>query len=257
MTTRAKRKLLTEGRALSRSCERCPLRDKRVFREFNKEEFAFVQKFKTGELVVEAGSTILLEGHNNPHLYTVLGGWAFRFKSLDDDRRQILSFALPGDFLGLQGPVLKEMQHSVEALTPVTLCVFPRERLWDLYTNHPTLTHDLLWLAGRAEHIADNHLLAVGRRTAVERVAYLLLHLFVRCKALEMNDGRRLELPLTQSHIADALGLSLVHTNKTLRRLIRAKLIAWNRTNLELLDEAKLKLVAKYDEDEASSLPFI
>lgn len=91
--------------------------------------------FKTGELTANPGSNILLEGHNSPHLYTLLDGWAFRYKALADGRRQILSFALPGDFIGMQGPVLKEMQHSVEAASRVIMCVFPRKRLWKLYEN--------------------------------------------------------------------------------------------------------------------------
>ena len=70
------------------------------------------------------------------------------------------------------------MQHSVEALTDMMLCVFPREKLWDLYTDYPTLAFDVTWLAAREEQILDEHLLSVGRRTAIERIAYLLLHLF-------------------------------------------------------------------------------
>ena len=88
-----------------------------------------METFKAGELVVDPGATILLEGTNSAHVFTVLSGWAFRFKSLEDGRRQILNFSLPGDFLGLQGSIFDKMQHSVEALTAAVLCVFPREKV--------------------------------------------------------------------------------------------------------------------------------
>src|SRR5665213_1976624 len=80
-------------------------------------------------------------------------GCAFRYKTLPDGRRQILNYALPSDLIGLQGAVNDEMQHSVEALTDVTLCVFPREKLWDLYKDYPALAFDITWLAAREEQM--------------------------------------------------------------------------------------------------------
>ncbi len=68
----------------------------------------------------------------------------------------------------------------MEALTPVTLCVFPRAKLWELYSKFPSLAFDVTWLATRQEQLIDENLLSVGRRTAIERTAYVLLHLFVR-----------------------------------------------------------------------------
>src|SRR5262245_29686319 len=95
-------------------CEQCPLRSKPVFRNFSAEELEFVRQFKSGELNAEAGSTVLLQGTHSNHLYTLLSGWAFRHRTLPDGRRQILNYAFPGDFLGLQASMLSEMQHSVE-----------------------------------------------------------------------------------------------------------------------------------------------
>src|SRR5262245_19277024 len=105
-------------------CQNCPLRILPRFRAFSPEELTFVSTFKKGELVAEAGSMILSEGSHSAHLFTILSGWAFRYKMLQDGRRQIVNYALPGDLLGLQGSVIGEMQHSVEALSPVVLCVF-------------------------------------------------------------------------------------------------------------------------------------
>jgi CRP-like cAMP-binding protein len=79
------------------------LRKLKIFRPFTPEELAFVSTLKTGELRVEAGSMLFLEGTSSAHLYTVLSGWAFRYKLLPDGRRQILSYCFPGDFLGAAG----------------------------------------------------------------------------------------------------------------------------------------------------------
>ena len=188
-------------------------------REFTPEELAFVKQFKVDELRVDPGASFLREGARSDHLYTVLSGWAFRYKMLDDGRRQILNYALPADMVGLQGALMHEMEHSVEALTPLTLCVFPRAKLWDLYARFPSLAFDITWLAAREEQLIDEHLVSVGRRTALERTAYLLLHLFVRAEEAGLAKDNTIQFPFTQQHLADTLGMSLVHTNKTLKRL--------------------------------------
>ena len=104
------------GTALKYPCEKCPIRQLKAFRPFTPEELDFVRTFKSGELTVDPRATILQEGTSSTHLFTVLQGWAFRYKTLPDGRRQLLNFALPGDFLGLQASLFKEMSHSVEAL---------------------------------------------------------------------------------------------------------------------------------------------
>ena len=114
-------------------CETCPLRGTDTFRTFDAKELELISGFNTGELVAGAGSTILAEGSHNSHLHTVLSGRGFRFKILENGCRQILNFALPGDPIGLQGSLLGEMQHSVEALGDTLLCVFERTRLPELY----------------------------------------------------------------------------------------------------------------------------
>ena len=238
-------------------CESCPLRRMKTFREFSPEELAFVSEFKSGEVSAEAGTTLFLEGTNSAHLYTLLAGWAFRYKTLSDGRRQILNFALPGDFLGLQGAVLNEMQHSVETLADSLLCIFPRDKLWGLYTAFPSLAFDVTWLASREEQMIDEHLLNVGRRSALERMAYLLLHLFERAEAVGLAKGGKVQFPFTQQHIADTLGMSLVHTNKTLRRLVDTRVVRWQDKVFEVRDRDKLAEIAVYDFVEKTPRPFI
>src|SRR5690349_21302946 len=189
-------------------CEACPLRKRESLREFTADELAYVKEFKADELRIEPGVSFLREGARSDQLYTVLNGWAFRYKMLDDGRRQILNYALPADLVGLQGSLMDEMEHSVEALTDVRLCVFPRERLWDLYSKFPSLAFDVTWLAAREEQMLDEHLLAIGQRSALERTAYVLLLLFVRAQEVGLATATSIQFPFTQQHLADTLGMS-------------------------------------------------
>ena len=238
-------------------CAKCPIRALSTFRKFDKKELEFISGFKTGELTVDPGATILSEGASSAHLYTVLSGWGFRYKLLDDGRRQILNFLLPGDFVGLQASLLTEMQHSVESLTTMLLCVFERERLWSLYKEMPALAFDMTWLAAREEQVLDEHLLSLGQRTAEERAAYLLLFLFARAEVRGLTKGNSFAFPFTQPHIADALGLSLVHTNRVLNRMARRKMIVLNKRHLELIDRERLAEIARWEPRSDGPRPYI
>ncbi len=238
-------------------CEQCPLRGRSCLRAFTPEELAFVKEFKIDELHVESGASFLHEGAHSEHLYTVLNGWGFRYKMLDDGRRQILNFALPADMIGLQGALMHEMEHSVEALTSLTLCVFPRSKLYDLYSRFPTLAFDITWLAAREEQLIDESLVSLGRRSALERTAFLLLHLYARATEVGLVKNGSLTFPFTQQHLADALGLSLVHTNKTLKRLLASGAIRWRGRVFEVLDRAELARLAGGDVTAKRSRPFI
>lgn len=238
-------------------CEMCPLRKRPGLREFSREELEFVKTFKVDELRVEAGASFLREGARSEHLYTVLRGWAFRYKVLDDGRRQILNYALPADMVGLQGTLMREMQHSVEALTPIILCVFPRAKLWELYSRLPSLAFDITWLAAREEQLIDEHLVSLGRRTALERTAFLLLHLFARAEEAGLVKDASIQFPFTQQHVADTLGMSLVHTNKTLKRLFLTKAVRWKDRIFEVLDRSTLVKIAGSNINQHVPRPFI
>jgi CRP-like cAMP-binding protein len=227
------------------------------FREFVPPELSFVSTFKTGELIAEPGATIVSEGSHSAHLYTLLSGWAFRYKTLPDGRRQILNYMLPGDLVGLQGSIMGEMEHSVEALSISVLCVFQRNRLGELYRDHAGLGFDVTWLAAQEERMLDEHLLSLGRRSATERAAYLIAFLYQRATAVGFPSDQSLFIPITQAHVADTLGLSIVHTNKTLRKLAERRLIRWLDRSCEVLDVDGLMTIADWDGLSARKRPLI
>ncbi|MBC7939468.1 MAG: Crp/Fnr family transcriptional regulator [Chitinophagaceae bacterium] len=203
-------------------CSDCPLRGLPLFKAARPAEQALVQSLRGAQIQRPAGSVLIAEGQTDAPLYTLFAGWAFRYKTLSDGRRQILNILLPGDFVGLQQNVAEGAVHGVETLTEVWLCPFGRDALWVLHREAPELGYDITWLAAHEESVVDDHLLSVGRRSAEERLATLLLQLYKRAAALlPSTPPEGLPFPLTQQHIADALGLSLVHTHRTLRKLER------------------------------------
>lgn len=239
------------------SCAKCPLRERKNFRDLSEEELKFTQDFKKGELLIEKGATLLTEGSHNPHFYTVLSGWGFRYKLLDDGRRQIVNFVMPGELVGLQGSLMGEMQHSVEALSPMLLCVFERSRLFTLYNQFPSLAYDLTWIASREEVMLDENLLSVGRRSALERVAYLIALIFTRSVSSGRISPQSREIAITQQHLADTLGLSLVHTNKTLRKLAQRQVIQWGDGGCRIFDLEGLCEIAGWEESNNQVRPFL
>ena len=229
------------------SCQACPLRALPLFTDHAPAEVALIESLKREQILVQAERSIIHEGQTNAPLYTLLSGWAFRFKTLSDGRRQILNFLLPGDFIGVQQKMGDASAHGVQALSDVVLCVFQRDALWELHRSAPTLGFSVTWLTAHEESVVDDTLLSVGRRSAEERIATLLVVLYKHAAALTPDaDVQTLGVPfpLTQQHIADGLGLSLVHTNKTLRKLERRGLHRIEDGRLHLLDLHALTRIA-------------
>ena len=238
-------------------CDDCALRRLEAFLPASDEELKTIQSFRVGSRRVEAGSSIVEEHRPSAQLFTLYAGWAFRYKTLSDGRRQILSFLLPGDFIGLQDEFADGQTHGVEAVTDVTLCAFSRDRLWALFHARPKLGYDITWLAAREEKMVDDNLVTTGRRNAGERVAMLLMHLYRRAERVGMVRDGWVEFPFNQQHIADALGLSLVHTNKTLRRLQRLGLYKLDAGWLRILEPHALEALGDYFERPLRPVPLI
>ena len=119
------------------------------------------------------------------------------------------------------------------------------------------LGFDVTWLAAREERMLDEHLLSVGRRTATERAAYLVAFLHRRATAVGLAANRPLLIPITQQHVADTLGLSIVHTNKTLRKLAELRLIRWHDRACEVVDAEGLMEIAGWEGPSEQRRPLI
>lgn len=223
----------------------------------NDDEVAQMQRFKVGELVVDPGTPILLEGSNSPQLFTALHGFGLRYRLLLNGERQVINFVFPGDFLGLQAGVMGEMGHSVEATTKMTLCVFDRSELWNFIKGDPERGFELAWLAAVEEHFLGGSLTTVGQRTALQSVAWAFVRMFLRAKASGVTDGKTMRFPFKQKDVADALGLSLVHTNKTIGVLKSRQLVGWDGDEVQLHDLKALAEIGLTTLDEPKTRPIM
>jgi CRP-like cAMP-binding protein len=239
------------------SCFECALRACDLFKAVSQNELAVINDMKRDHLVVSAGTEIIRAGRDSDALYTLYSGWAFRFKTLPDGRRQILNFLLPGDLLGLQAALFDAAQHGIEALTDVELCLLPRHKVWALFGQMPELAFDVTWLGAREESHVDENLLSAGRRNAAERIAALIVTLYKRADALALVTDKTFVFPLSQRHIADALGLSLVHTNKTLARLRRMGMYTQTNGSLTLTNPRALESIAHHFDEELACRPLV
>lgn len=242
---------------MATKCDNCPLQRHDVFDDMSAEDLRYMQRFKVGELVVDAGTPILMEGSNSPQLYTVLHGMGVRYKILPNGRRQVVSLIFPGDFLGLQAGIMGEMGHSVEATTKMTLCVFDRSEIWSFFKERPEQAFSLTWLAAVEEHFLGETLSTLGQRTATQSIAWALVRVFVRGKSLDMVHNGAMPFPFKQQDLADALGLSLVHTNKTLGKLKEKQLAHWSDGTLRINDLDALANVAMVDDLSPTKRPIL
>ncbi|MBS1302226.1 Crp/Fnr family transcriptional regulator [Loktanella sp. SALINAS62] len=225
-------------------CQKCPLRRHDLFTDMSDDNVQAMQRFKVGELTVDAGTPLLIEGSNSPQLFTALRGMGIRYKTTIDGRRQVVNFVFPGDFIGLQAGLMKEMAHSVEARSRMTLCVFNRSELYSFFRSHPERAFDITWLAAVEEHFLGEALTSIGQRTAKQALAWALVRIFERGSMIGLTNNRSMKLPFRQQDLADALGLSLVHTNKTLSQLRDSQLANWSDGQLTINDTEKLAAVA-------------
>jgi CRP-like cAMP-binding protein len=238
-------------------CQNCALRHKPAFQRKSEEEIAFINSLKSDHLVLPAGTEFIHPEQKDAELYTLFSGWAYRYKELADGRRQILNFALPGDLIGLQASLFGTALYGAVALTAVELCVIPRRRILGLFERMPEIAYDVTWLGARGEALVDESLLTAGRRGAAERIAALMASLYKRAEPLGLIRDGGLELPLTQQHLADALGLSLVHTNKTLAKLKAQGLFSIRDGRLMISNLRALSRFAQHFEDDIAPRPLI
>lgn len=190
---------------------------------------------------VAAGTELFAEGETSDSLYVVLSGWLFLHRILEDGRRQILDFALPGAVLGYHADPEKPFKFSAEAITNAEVAAIPVSCVRDLLSRGSSCAMVLLEAANESLLGAFDTLTDVGRRTAREAIAHFLLRMSRRIRALAETDAEdTLSFPLRQEHIGDALGLTSVHVCRTLGKLRNDGLVEIGQGRLRILDEDAL-----------------
>jgi CRP-like cAMP-binding protein len=196
---------------------------------------------------IHDGIDIITAGNAYRSIFVLNRGMAIRYKVLHDGRRQILNLVLPGDFMGIPGCLFSHSLYSVASLGESIACSIAFADIFTLFQRHPRLSAAMFWLVGHDAALFGEHLVGVGRQSAYERVAHLLLELLTRLQLAGLADERSFTMPMTQELMADALGLSVPHVNRTLRRLREDGLIAMDGARFTCLNLPALSRLADFD----------
>ncbi len=236
-------------------CQVCPARASRgLCAGYGPEALHEIESYKSPVREFKAGQDIFSVGEPCDSIYNLAQGWVILYNLLEDGRRQILHFALPGAVLGFHPADGAMMTYSAQALTDAVVCPIPHKALLPLVSELPELGLRLASLVARDRSLAFDRLTSIGRHSARERVAHLVLELFIRYRA--QWPGSQIEemhLPLTQEDIGDATGLTFVHVNRVLRDLRKDGIVEFHYRRLRILDPDKLVDVAGMDPQLAMS----
>jgi CRP-like cAMP-binding protein len=197
--------------------------------------------------ILRASEDLISEGDEPRTIYLVVDGWACRYKILEDGRRQILSFFVPGDLCDLHVYILDKMDHSIGALTPVKYASITPGELDQLCDDHPRVVRSLWWETLVSASIQREWLVSAGQRSAYEALAHLCCELYVRLKLVGLAAKGECTIPLTQSDIADALGLTQPHVSRTIAELNNSGLAKFSRRHLSVKNIAGLMAAASFN----------
>ncbi len=203
-------------------CGACPVRSLTVCAALEAEELRRLAEILQ-TVRYEAGHTLFAEGDKADTLYNVTAGTMKLYKLLPDGRRQITGFLLPGDFMGLS--VNEVYAYSAEAVTPVTLCRFPRKRMEALLEEFPKMQRRLFSMASNELAAAQDQMLLLGRKTAKEKICSFLLMLSQRAQRRGHKENP-VHVPMSRADIADYLGLTTETVSRTFTQLKTSRVIS-------------------------------
>jgi CRP-like cAMP-binding protein len=218
------------------------------FVAFSAIEESALTRLEAASAVVDRHQELVVEGTRNADCFIVHSGWAICFKLLSDGRRQIVNVILPGDFVGLRSLLLSLSDHSVIALTKLRVSRFGGAELSQTMVDHPRVAVAVLWALSRDEAIVVEHLVDIGRRNALQRLAHFVLELGERLKLVDLGSDQGYYCPLKQEDFADLLGLTAVHVNRSFRELRERQMTTLSQRNVRILDRESLVELAEFND---------
>jgi CRP-like cAMP-binding protein len=196
---------------------------------------------------ISANRPLVKENERCPQLYLVESGWVFKSRGLASGRRQIVNYALPGDILCADSLLFKSSGFDLTARTSVSVIRIEAPQGPELFERHPGLAAAIAWTMGQEDSILAERVVSLGRRDSLEKLAHALCELEARLSAIGLMRGKTIELPLNQEDFADILGISVIHVNRTFRRLSEEKTAEYRKGAIDLLDRARLAEISGFD----------
>lgn len=210
-----------------------------LFAPLSSDDAALLDSVVQRKRAVPARTGIISEGEQPSDVRLVFSGFACRYKLLPNGNRQILAYLVPGDFCDLHVFILKEMDHGIETISPCEIVEIPRARILELI-HRPNIARALWWVALVDEATLREWLVNLGQRDAGHRIAHLFCEMHLRLKSIGLAQGDTFSLPITQTELADTMGLSSVHVNRSLQDLRGAGLVQFKSGNLTIPDIKRL-----------------
>ncbi len=196
---------------------------------------------------VEQNEDIVREGEKPFMVCMLVDGFAFRYTMVRSGKRQIMAFYIPGDIPDLESMFLERMDHSLGTLRPCIVASIPHEAMRRLFEQQPRLG-EVFWRETLVDSaVMRKWLASVGRRPAVACVAHIICEFVRRMQSVGLSDGIRCEFPMTQTDLADAAALSLVHVNRSLRDLREQGLVTLETNAVTIHDWTRLSELAEFD----------
>ncbi|CAM3847146.1 Crp/Fnr family transcriptional regulator [Phaeobacter inhibens] len=218
-----------------------------AFAVLSEDELAVLERLHQRRRTFAAGSDLVHQGQPEQAAYILSSGWACSYKIQQEGSRQIVDFQIPGDFLGLRSVLLRTSDHSIEPIVEIEAAEVLAEDLLGAFADTPRLAAAILWAASRDEAMVVEHLVGLGRRDADARMAHFLLELGARLALVGMGSKAGYACPLTQYHLADALGLTAVHVNRVLRQLRERDLVTFRDGYVKFGSFDRLVALADFD----------
>jgi CRP-like cAMP-binding protein len=208
-----------------------------------------------GERIVKKRKDLVVVGDQYRNLCFVKDGYAIRYKLLRSGKRQILNVILPGDVIGFPVSFFDRSIYSVVAVSDLTYSICSLDAYARLCYERPQFGLALSWLAAYEAAIYAEHIVDLGRRTPLERMAHFLLELHARLLAVGRAQKTSFDLPFSQELMADVLGLSVPHLNRVMQRLRADQLITTRTRLVELTDMASLQTLAHFQPLDLAQIP--
>jgi len=207
------------------------------------------------EQLVKKRQDLVVVGSEYRNLCFVKDGYAIRYKLLRNGKRQILNVIMPGDVIGFPVSFFDRSIYSVVAVSDLTCSICPLDSYVRLCYEQPRFGLALSWLAAHEAAIYAEHIVDLGRRTPLERLAHFLLEIHARLLAVGRAEKTSFDLPFSQEVMADVLGLSVPHLNRVLQQLRAGRLITSQARRIELTDMASLQTLAHYQPLDLAPIP--